>query len=328
MKKILVIQTAFIGDVILSTSLISSLKVSDPAFEIDVLVRKGNESLLSNNPNIHSIHTWDKSKNKIINIYQVVKTIRKENYDLIINLQRFASSGIMTVLGGAKETRGFSKNPFSFFFTNNYAHQINPANPTHEIKRNFSVVADLCNDIIQRPALFPSEADFKSIEKWNSGEYICLAPASIWFTKQLPIDKWIELILEYRSKYPSRNIYILGGKGDYELAKTIEKSVQSESVQNLCGQLSFMQSAALMKGACMNYVNDSGPLHICSSMNAPVTAFFCSTTPDFGFGPLSDQSVIIESQEKLACKPCGLHGYKSCPEGHFNCGNRIKIEVQ
>lgn len=327
MKKILVIQTAFIGDVILSTSLISSLKVSNPAYSIDVLVRKGNESLLSNNPSIHSIHTWDKSKNKISSIYQVVKTIRKEKYDLIINLQRFASSGIMTVLGGAKETRGFSKNPFSFFFTSKYVHQINPDNPTHEIRRNFSLVADLCDDVIQRPALYPSEADFKSIEKWKSGEYICLAPASIWFTKQLPIDKWIELIQKYQIKYPSRQLYILGGKGDYELATTIEKAFHSESVQNLCGQLSFMQSAALMKGACMNYVNDSGPLHLCSAMNAPVTAFFCSTTPDFGFGPLSDQSVTIESQEKLACKPCGLHGYKSCPEGHFNCGKNIKIEV-
>ena len=294
---------------------------------MDVLVRKGNESLLQNNPAINNIHIWDKSQHKISSIFQMVKKIRREKYDIIINLQRFASSGIMTVLGGAKETRGFSKNPLSFFFTNNYAHQINPSNPTHEIRRNFSIVADLCDGIIQRPALFPSEADFKSIEKWNSAEYICLAPASIWFTKQLPIKKWIELIQNYHAKYPSHQLYILGGEGDYELATTIEKAVHSESVQNLCGQLSFMQSAALMKGAHMNYVNDSGPLHICSAMNAPVTAFFCSTTPDFGFGPLSDQSFIIESEKKLDCKPCGLHGYKSCPLGHFDCGNSIKIEV-
>jgi heptosyltransferase-2 len=89
-----------------------------------------------------------------------------------------------------------------------------------------------------------------------------------------------------------------------------------------------MQSAALMKSARMNYVNDSGPLHICSAMNAPVTAFFCSTTPAFGFGPISDQSIIIESKLNLACKPCGLHGYKSCPKGHFDCGNSIFIDIQ
>lgn len=328
MKKILVIQTAFIGDVILSTSLIASIKKSNPAFEIDVLVRKGNESLLSNNPSIRSIHTWDKSKNKFSSIYKVLQAIRKEHYDLIINLQRFASSGIMTILGGALETRGFSKNPLSFLFTKKYEHQINPANPVHETKRNFSVVAELCNGIIQPPALYPSEADIKSIEQYKSTEYICLAPASIWFTKQLPIAKWIELIQSYHAKFPTHSIYILGGKTDSELGNKLIEAVKCSKLFNLCGQLNFMQSAALMKNARMNYVNDSGPLHICSAMNAPVTAFFCSTTPAFGFGPLSDHSVTIESTELLSCKPCGLHGYKSCPKGHFNCGNTIKIEIQ
>jgi heptosyltransferase-2 len=328
LKKILVIQTAFIGDVILSTSLIASLKSSNPSFVIDVLVRKGNESLLQNNPAINNIHIWDKSKNKISSIFETVKKIRKEEYDLIVNLQRFASSGIMTVLGGAKETRGFSKNPLSFLFTKKYEHQINPANPVHETKRNFSVVAELCNGIIQPPALYPSEADIKSIEQYKSTEYICLAPASIWYTKQLPFQKWIELIEKYHAQFPSHAIYILGGKTDAALGTKIIEVSKCSQLINVCGKLNFMQSAALIKNARMNYVNDSGPLHICSAMNAPVTAFFCSTTPAFGFGPLSDQSTTVESKVALACKPCGLHGYKSCPKGHFNCGNTIKIDIQ
>ena len=328
MKKVLIIQTAFIGDVILSTSLIASLKASNPSFVFDVLVRKGNESLLQNNPAIDNIHVWDKSKNKISSIFQTVKKIRKEEYDLIVNLQRFASSGIMTVLGGAKETRGFSKNPLSFLFSKKYQHQIDPSNPVHEISRNFLVVADLCERVIQRPILFPSEGDYEEVGKYQATEYICIAPASIWFTKQLPFQKWIELIEKYHSQFPSHAIYILGGKTDATLgSKIIEASKYSQLI-NLCGQLNFMQSAALMKDARMNYVNDSGPLHICSAMNAPVTAFFCSTTPDFGFGPLSDQSTTIESKMALACKPCGLHGYKSCPKGHFDCGNSIQVAIQ
>jgi heptosyltransferase-2 len=327
-KKVLIIQTAFIGDVILSTSLIASLKASNPSFVIDVLVRKGNESLLQNNPAINNIHIWDKSKNKISSIFQTVKKIRKEEYDLIVNLQRFASSGIMTVLGGAKETRGFSKNPLSIFYSKKYTHHIDPAIPVHETSRNFSVVADLCEGIIHRPVLFPSEEDFKRVEKYKSAEYICLAPASIWFTKQLPFEKWVELIQQYHLKFPSHAKYILGGKADAALGDKLIHAVNCAKLNNLCGQLNFMQSAALMKDARMNYVNDSGPLHICSAMNAPVTAFFCSTTPAFGFGPLSDQSTIVESQLELACKPCGLHGYKSCPKGHFNCGTSIQIDIQ
>jgi heptosyltransferase-2 len=87
-----------------------------------------------------------------------------------------------------------------------------------------------------------------------------------------------------------------------------------------------MQSACLMQKAKRNYVNDSGPLHLASAMNAPVTAFFCSTIPDFGFGPRSEDQQIIEVDEPLSCRPCGSHGFKACPKGHFNCGNLIKLD--
>ena len=76
----------------------------------------------------------------------------------------------------------------------------------------------------------------------------------------------------------------------------------------------------------MNYVNDSAPMHLCSSVNAPVTAIFCSTVPSFGFGPLSENSRIIETKEELSCRPCGLHGFKTCPKGHFQCAESIMTE--
>jgi heptosyltransferase-2 len=94
-------------------------------------------------------------------------------------------------------------------------------------------------------------------------------------------------------------------------------------ITNLCGQLSFLESAALMRDARMNYVNDSAPLHFASAMNAPVTAVYCSTIPGFGFGPLSDQRFVVETRETLDCRPCGLHGFKACPLGHFNCAHTI-----
>jgi heptosyltransferase-2 len=78
-----------------------------------------------------------------------------------------------------------------------------------------------------------------------------------------------------------------------------------------------------MERAIMNYVNDSAPMHFASAVNAPVTAIYCSTLPAFGYGPLSDQSHIVEIQEALQCRPCGIHGKKSCPQTHFNCANQI-----
>jgi heptosyltransferase-2 len=76
----------------------------------------------------------------------------------------------------------------------------------------------------------------------------------------------------------------------------------------------------------MIYFNDSAPMHLASAMNAPVTAVFCSTIPEFGFGPLSDVSLIVQTDEKLDCRPCGLHGYRSCPKGHFKCATTIRAE--
>lgn len=78
-----------------------------------------------------------------------------------------------------------------------------------------------------------------------------------------------------------------------------------------------------MKSATMNYVNDSAPLHIASAMNAPVTAIFCSTVPAFGFGPLRENGRVVETSERLDCRPCGLHGHSACPKGHFRCAMGI-----
>jgi heptosyltransferase-2 len=89
----------------------------------------------------------------------------------------------------------------------------------------------------------------------------------------------------------------------------------------LAGKLTLLQSAALIKHAVMNYTNDSAPLHLCSAMNAPATAVFCSTIPEFGFGPLSDSSRVVQTRMELPCKPCGNHGKTECPKGHFDCGN-------
>jgi heptosyltransferase-2 len=83
-----------------------------------------------------------------------------------------------------------------------------------------------------------------------------------------------------------------------------------------------------MRDAAMNFVNDSAPMHFSSAMNAPTTAFYCSTIPEFGFGPLSDRSRIVESNEDLACRPCGLHGKKSCPLGHFKCGESSLEQIE
>lgn len=314
MKRILFIQTAFLGDVILATAAIAEAKRLFQDAEIDLVVKKGNESLLENNPNIQKVFTFDKKKGKFKEILRLKKLLKARKYDIVFNFHRFGSSGILTVLSGAKKKYGFKKNPFSFAFTKTFEHTIGDG--THEVTRNLQMLKEFGANSIAKPELFPSVESVEKTKYYKSQPYYCLAPASVWFTKQLPEHKWIELIQKLGTEL---NIYLLGAASDHELCERIKRKVNQENVINLTGQLSLLDSAALMKDAERNFVNDSGPLHIASAMNAPVTAFFCSTIPEFGFGPLSDDQKIM-GVKGLDCRPCGLHGHKECPLKDFRCG--------
>jgi ADP-heptose:LPS heptosyltransferase len=320
--KFLIIQTAFIGDVVLATPLIEKLKQHYPDSTIDFLLRKGNETLLTHHPHLRQVLIFDKKEGKYNNLFKQLKIIRNEKYDFVINLQRFFASGFLTSFSGAKHTIGFDKNPLSFLFSENVKHIISAKDTgDHEVKRNLSLISKLTDSEFVRPKLYPAEADFNKVIP--QGEYVCIAPASVWFTKQWPADKWIELM----DKLPSDlTIYLMGAKGDVPLCEMIKEKTIAPDVEILAGKLSFLESAALMKNASMNFVNDSAPLHFASAMNAPVAAMYCSTVPAFGFGPLSDTSFVFETTEMLDCRPCGLHGYKSCPKGHFRC-SIIEVET-
>jgi len=327
MNKVLIIQTAFIGDVVLMLPVVQSLKFNYPELEIHVLVRKGNEELVQNRTDIDKVWIWDKKQDKIKNLFNLIRQFRKERYDKIINLHRFLSSGLITVLSKTKETIGFDKNPLSRFFTTKIAHTLSEKgvqNPVHEVDRNLSLIQPFCKQIFRRPVLQLSDNHIKKaqniVNQYSADVYICAAPTSVWYTKQWHKDKWIDFFNLVPDNY---TIFLLGAESDYDHIEQIKNKSTHKKVVNLAGKLSFLESAALMKQAKMVFVNDSAPLHFASGVNAPVTAIFCSTIPEFGFTPLSDTAHIVEVKD-LPCRPCGLHGHKNCPEGHFNCAMQIQ----
>jgi heptosyltransferase-2 len=324
MQQILIIQTAFIGDVVLATGLIEKLHRYFPEAKIDFLLRKGNEGLLLGHPYLREVLIWNKQSNKNFNLYKLLKKVRQTRYDKIINVQRFAATGVLTAFSGAGEKIGFDKNPLSIFFTHKIGHVIGSEDKIHhEIDRNVRLISSFTDDVPEKPVLYPTSSDENKVAQYKLRPYITVSPSSIWFTKQYPLDKWVSFIDQVPPQY---NICLLGAPSDKERGeKIIAKSTQG-SVINLCGQLNFLQSAALMRDALMNYVNDSAPMHFASAVNAPVTAVYCSTLPSFGFGPLSDNRHIVEVPYPLACRPCGLHGRDACPLGHFKCAYDIKDE--
>ncbi len=319
-EKILIIQTAFIGDVILATPLIEAVHQLYPKAQIDFMVRKGNESLLKGHPKINALLVWNKKEQKYKNLLQLLKQVRANRYDWVLNSQRYATTGWFTMLSKGRLRSGFRQNPFSFGFTHRLHHVMGDF--THETTRNLMLLEPMVGKVEASMRLYPSVHDYQQVMPYQNRKYICVAPSSVWFTKQFPKDKWIAF---FDCVPPDITIYLLGAPGDSTLCQEIIEATQHQACINLCGELSLLASAALMEKAVMNYVNDSAPMHLASSVDAATTAVYCSTIPAFGFGPLSSNAAVVEVEEELSCRPCGIHGKRSCPKGHFNCAKLVDV---
>ncbi len=325
--KILVIQTAFLGDVVLATAVLEKLHQYFPDAQIDFVLRKGNEGVLSSHPFLHNLLVWDKKQQKIKNLFRLAKTIRRTHYDVVVNLHRHFSAGFLTVFSGAKKTIGFDKNPLSLIFSEKIKHCFSGK---HETERNQLLIAAMTDDLPAKPKIYPSKADFDAVfllkhnEEGVLKKYICIAPASMWATKQFPVKQWINMLR--LPQFQSYIIYLLGAPVDWDVSEQIKTALPQLSIENITGKLSPLASAALMRDAAMNYVNDSAPMHLASAMDAPVTAIYCSTLPAFGYGPLSTVSHTVQVEQVLACRPCGIHGHRHCPQTHFNCAYQIDLQ--
>ncbi|GAA4000376.1 glycosyltransferase family 9 protein [Hymenobacter fastidiosus] len=317
---VLLIQTAFIGDVILATALLERMHQTEPDTPVDFLVRKGNEGLLKNHPHVRRVLIWDKKKDKYRGLWHLLQQIRATGYDRVITLQRFASTGLLTAFSGARERIGFDKNPLAFRFTRVIPHVIGVG--VHEVSRNLHLLDPAAEVPLTPPRLYPTAADEAAAAPYAAaGPYVCIAPTSVWFTKQFPAAEWVKLL---RALPPQYTVYLIGGPPDAAACAQLLTASGRTTGVNLAGQLSLLASAALMRDAVLNYVNDSAPMHLCSALAAPTCAVYCSTVPYFGFGPLSPFSRIVELPQELDCRPCGLHGYRKCPLGHFHCAHGIQ----
>ncbi|MBI1184443.1 glycosyltransferase family 9 protein [bacterium] len=299
------------------TSMIESVAQHLQDAEIYVLVRKGNESVLQNNPHIRQLYVFDKKAGKVGEMLRLVKEFRRLSLDVVFNCHRFLSSGLLSVLSGAGKVYGFNKNPLSFFYTKKAPHEYRLR--LHELDRNHSLLQLRWPEIAKkRGKLYPSAQDVIQIQKYINRPYHILAPASVWFTKQYPASGWAALIERLGT-----TVVLIGAKSDVDLCEEIKSKSGNTEVVNLAGELSLLQSTALMQTADAVWANDSAPTHMASVIDVETHTIFCSTTPIFGFGPSASKSYSHETKEHLLCRPCGIHGKASCPEGHFKCSQGI-----
>lgn len=316
MNNIIIIQTAWLGDVILTTGIIESVHAAYPQARIDLIIQRKWIGVFERHPFIQHIYGLDKS-NKWSSIRSIVKATKTTTYDLLINTHRYLSSGYLAWRIRSRKKIGYKQNPLSFIYDARIDY--NPSDKRHETERLYDLLVPLGTPDKKSPRLFPPQKTSIDLPK----DFICIAPCSAWPTKMLPVDKWVSFI---HSLPPALSVVCVGGDLDYSYCEQLQTK-SNRSILNTCGKVSFLESAFIMSKAKRCYVLDSASLHICSALNLPVTAFFLSTSPELGFSPLSDDAMVIQTDKKLPCKPCGSHGKSKCPEGHFKCAE-ITVETQ
>jgi len=309
LKKVLIIRFSSIGDIVLTTPVIRCLKEQHPNVEIHYLTKKVFKGLLENNPYVSKIHTIEK------NVSEVISDLKKENFDLIIDLHKnLRSTQVKNSLG--KKSFSFKKLNFQKWILVKF--KVNRMPAMHIVDRYMQTVSSLGikNDNKGLDYFIPEkdEVAISTLPVSHQNGYVGFVIGAKHFTKQLPTEKVISIC-----KKLNQPIILLGGKEDITRANEIEKDVGA-TIYNTCGKLNLNQSASLVKQASKIITNDTGLMHIASAFKKEIISVWGNTVPDFGFAPYmpSPKSKIVEVKN-LSCRPCSKLGYSKCPKGHFKC---------
>ncbi|MBK8945504.1 MAG: lipopolysaccharide heptosyltransferase II [Ignavibacteriae bacterium] len=320
-KKILVIQTAFIGDAILSTPILREIKKIYPTSKLDILVIPQTSNLFKHNPHISKIIEFDKREKltRIFSFFKVLKIVFIEKYDAVISIQSSFTSSIIMLIGRIKIRIGYPRQKL-------LTHTINLIKGLHLRKRVLKLLEPFGDFIFNdETELFWSEQEEKKIDMLlNRSDGIFrlgIAPSSAQFTKQWPKEYFKELI-KLLSNH-NLEIFLIGGKEDKLLCNEIAE-INAAKIKNLAGELSLLESAALIKNMNLILSNDSAPMHIANAVKTDVIAIFGPTVKNFGFYPYRENDKILEVE--LDCRPCGKHGGSKCPLDHFKCMLELKPE--
>jgi heptosyltransferase-2 len=314
----LVIQTAFLGDVVLTTPLLSVLAARHGP--IDVVTTPAAASLLENHPAVAAVIPYDKhgSARGWRGLRRTGSLLRARGYHSVYLPHRSIRSAALALWTGARERVGFSDSPGAITYTRRVAR------PTsgHEVERLLALAQPIAG-ASPPVTLGLGAADYQAADDWLAAHavgprFVAMAPGSVWATKRWP----------YYAELASRidgGTVIVGGPEDVPVAQGIVGSSGGKAV-SAAGALSLRQSAALIQRASCLVTNDSAPLHLGTAVRTPVVALFGPTVPEFGFGPRRPGDVVLGHGE-LSCRPCSRHGPQTCPLGHHRCLRELSVET-
>ena len=319
--KILIIHTAFLGDVVLITPLIKGTKKLFPDSKIDVLVIPQTQEVLKQNPHINEILVFDKRKHKVINFIKTLSKLRKKQYDIALLPHSSMTTSFLVFFSHIKKRIGFDRWLSSVLLT----HKIPFKKGVHRIEKNLDLLSPFSEIQFNiQTELFPDTEDFEKADSLLSEldpvkKKIAFAPGSVWYTKRWPETYYRQLAQKLVES--GFSIVLVGSPQEKELC---ERIMPVNNAITVAGNTTVLESAAVLKKCDLLISNDCGALHIANAMETDVFAIFGPTVKKFGFYPFRENDKIFELD--IACRPCSLHGGKKCPRGHHNCMKLIKPE--
>jgi heptosyltransferase-2 len=327
MEKILVIQTAFIGDAILTLPMIQKLKEMYPGSEIDVIAIPATVEIFSASSFIENVLLFDKrgEQKSLFALLKFIREIRKKKYTRIYSPHRSMRSALISMGSGVRESFGFDNSSLKHVYKNLSEYKLSD----HEVKRNLDLAGYKYRNEEWKvlPEINISDKNRLVVDKFFESinfkdNIVAIAPGSIWNTKKYPKEYFLEIIKYLLSK--SLNVVIVGGIKDSSLCEELAGNF-NKNVVSSAGKLSLVESVELLRRCRLLISNDSAPAHLGVCADIPVLVLYCSTTAAFGFFPYNNRSGYL-SFDNLSCKPCGIHGYIKCPLGHFACAKNLLPE--
>jgi len=303
-----------LGDILLTTPLIRSIKEKYPNISLDFLLKKEYYDLLKLNPNLNRILIYENEKEKI---KKLKDELCRNDYDAIIDLQNNLRTLLLLKCYGSSVV-GFKKRNLNKFLLVRF--KINRLKEAPSIPERYAEVIEDIELDEKGLELFTDKAPNDLLK--DRDHLIGICPGSKHFTKMWLKEYYIELgkLLEENGY----NVVLFGGNDDKIICTEIAKNLTSAI--NLCNNNDILQTAANMKQCKVVYCNDSGLMHTATAVGVPIIVFFGSTVKEFGFFPYRSDNLILENNS-LSCRPCTHIGRDECPKKHFKCMKDITPQI-
>ncbi|MBP7149490.1 MAG: lipopolysaccharide heptosyltransferase II [Acidobacteria bacterium] len=331
MNRILVIQTAFLGDVVLTTPLLRELRRAQPAAELVVVSTPLGVQTLTGLRHVGRLLAFEKKgvQRGVLGMGRFARDLRRERFDAVVAAQRSSRTALLALASGAPVRVGFAGAPGSW----SYTREVRWDRAHHAVRRYLALSGPLGGDPESAdPTPELAVLDDARAEVLHllgeagvpaGAQLVGIAPGSIWGTKRWLPERYAELARALRED--GARPLLLGSPAERELCERIAAQA-GDVAPVLAGRTSVPQLTALLSLCAALVTNDSGPGHVASAVGTPVVAVFGPTVPAFGYTPFGPRNAVVE-QLGLACRPCDSHGPQVCPLGHHRCMTEIPVSA-